>query len=988
MLTPKLIPVWDPQACIPKQDIIEGKYLQAELALDLYAVVEGTAKPPYNSAESFFRATHPTATLRQLLGDVMSHLAGSKVINPVLLLDAGFGGGKTHTMAAIYYAAKYPSIKEVREILGDLRGPERCRVVVIDGSAYGGRGVVREGRQYRTLWADLLHQLGAVDLAAASDTPDGIPDRKALTGLLSQAPTLILLDEIPKYLDLLQGDPIQGKVKHFLHALTLAVCEADRCVMVVSVAGDVYGGAADSVRNELAEAMNILSRKMHSMEPVKAEDAPQILKKRLFDYVSQEAARRAAREYTQLYEDLKAPNKFRGASYEQRIFETYPFHPALIDVLYERLSTLPEFQRTRGALRLLAHVIRKMWSDREEDAFLIHPHHVDLSSPEIVEELTTRLKEEKFSNAIKSDVYQHGGKSAKAQQRDEEYLSHFRAPLFRRACNTIYVYSLIGAKEEAKGADMEELVATLAVPSKKEHVQYYRDQVLPVIADSFWYIESIRSRYVFKKEPTENRIIDQESQNVPNKDIINAIRNELQSLFTSKGDERFSVEIFPEDPSKVDDNTDLKIAILNPVLFNVSGEDAVPEKVSQFIMYRDLRGSLRTFRNNVFLLVSREGSWSNLREVVSKLEVAKAISEDPEKYGIPHEKKKNLVKKVTDYKTQVDEAVRSAFTYLIYAKKGGGVEAKYFRPSGYGAAQSGQDVIWNVLLKVLRRVTDEPLDPEYLRSEAWPVGSNEATTRGLFEAIHKKPGVVLPCSQSLFEKTIRNGVESGLWVLVQQDQVFTPENLPRQVILSSDALLLLPEEAGRRGLTDPQGHLCRSCLKWPCKCEKTQPPKGEEPFKPPTIGYRPEVEIFDPLPVSTQLEDLSKWMKREGFGFATRIAITVTGSTSAAPQFRNLLRLLKSCKGSSVAVEAKVAFSKQKLSVDISFRAEDEGLDAPAAKILDGIPSWDLPGFEGKIVLQSEAIDLEAVKQHLESSLNIADESVRLALEIKPKREK
>ncbi len=112
--------IWNVQACIPKQDIIEGKYLQAELALDLYTIAEGIAKPPYDTPDSFFQATHPTTTIKQLLQDTLNHLAGTKSMNPVLLFDAGFGGGKTHTMAAIYYAAKNPTNSEVQKLLGIL----------------------------------------------------------------------------------------------------------------------------------------------------------------------------------------------------------------------------------------------------------------------------------------------------------------------------------------------------------------------------------------------------------------------------------------------------------------------------------------------------------------------------------------------------------------------------------------------------------------------------------------------------------------------------------------------------------------------------------------------------------------------------------------------------------------------------------------------------------------------------------------------------
>ena len=983
-----LTPIWNPQACTPKQDIIEGKYLQAELALDLYTIAEGTAKPPYDTPEAFFQATHPTATLKQLLADTLNHLSGTKPINPVLLFDAGFGGGKTHTMAAIYYAVKNPANPEIQKLTGAKAPPKNCRIVVIDGSAYGGKGIKRDQHHFRTIWADFLYQLGETITAKESDTPEGLPERKTITELLQKQPTLILIDEIPKYLDLVKDQPeLLNKVKHFIHTLSVAVCEAERSMLIISVAGDAYVDAADAVRKELDEAMKILNRKMQSIEPVKSEDAPHILKKRLFNFINPQTAENTAKAYTQLYTDMKAPERYRTIEYQNRIIETYPFHPELIDALYERLSTLPDFQRTRGALRLLAHVISQIWKTKETDAYLIQPFHVDLAVPEIVQELTTRIREDKYANAIASDVYAQGGRKAKAQQKDDEYKSHFQAPLFRRACNTIYLYSLTGAKEEAKGIDTDTLIAVLATPNHEEHIQYYRDQILPAIADNFWYIEPVGNRYVFKKEPTENRIIDQESQNIPTSKITKTIQTKLQELFTTKGKTHFSIEIFPNDPSAITDDTTLKIAILNPILgHTVPSEQNVPDNVAQFILNRDSRGNLRAYRNNTFLLAAKENAWTDLKDAAARLEVARALAEDPEKYGIPHDKKKNLQQKVTQYEATLNDAIRASYTYIIYATRGGKIEAKSFRPSGYGTAQPGQEILWHILANVLHRVTDEPLDPEYTKSEAWPAQAAETTTRALYESIHKKPGTVLPENQSLFETTILEGVKRGTWVLIQQGKVYTQENPPTRIIISSDVRLLLPEEAGRQGITDPRGHLCPKCQTWPCQCTKTTPQQpAMTTWTTPTIPK--EWENFEPAPIKVQIDDLEKWTRREGIEKITEAKIRLTGTTDAATQFRNLLRLARAGKKAVTTVDIKTRIHQTNMQLEVRFQADETGLDMPAAKILDDIARWQLPEFEATINIKAD-MPIHEIRDLLKNTLRTDDSNTKLALEIKYKREK
>ncbi|MEM3380920.1 MAG: DUF499 domain-containing protein [Candidatus Bathyarchaeia archaeon] len=907
-------------------------------------------------------------------------------MNPVVLFDAGFGGGKTHTMAAIYYAIKNPSNPEIKCILGETQTPKNIRTVVIDGSAYGGKGVKRSEQYYKTIWSDCLHQLGEIQLARESDSPEGLPDRQTMTQLLRKKPTLILLDELPKYLDLIKDKTeLLNKVKHFIHTLTLAVCEAEKSMLIVSVAGDVYVDAADSVRRELSEAMKILNRRMRPIEPVKTEDAPHILKKRLFDFINPKAAENTAKAYTQLYEQMKAPNHYCSTEYQNRIMETYPFHPELIDALYKRLSTIPGFDRTRGALRLLAHVVYRIWKEREDDAFLIHPYHIDLSSPEIIQELTTRLREEKYINAIASDVYSPGGRKAKAQQKDEDYRSHFKAPLFRRACNTIYLYSLTGAREEAKGIDMEDLIVTLATPTKEEHIQYYRDKVLPTIADSFWYVEPVGNRYVFKKEPTENRIIDQESQNIPNSRIISIVKESIQNLFTTKGGGHFFIEIFPEDPSKIDDNTDLKIAILNPILgHTIITEGEAPEKISQFIMNRDSKGNLRTYRNNVFLLAAREGAWETIRDSTARLEVAKALAKDPEKFGLLRDKSQSLEQKVAQYKNIVNEAIRSSFTYIVYATRGGKIEAKYIGPGGYRTAQPGQEILWNILSNKLNRVTEQPLDPDYVKAEAWPAENSETTTKNLYENMHKKLGVKLPENQHIFEQTILEGVKAGVWVLVQQNKVYTPENPPDRIILSSDSKLLLPEEAGKQGLTDLRGRLCPRCLKWPCQCARK---KEEKQLTPLAIEIVPrEWETFESAPPYITLEDLDKWIRREGIETITEAKIQISGASAAATQFRNLLRLVRVGRKISTSVKMRTCTRQTGLLLDATFEAEDDGLEKPASKILDDIARWSPTHFEGTMHLKSDGIPMNELRQMLKN-IGTNNEDVKLALNIKHKRE-
>jgi plastocyanin len=354
----------------------------------------------------------------------------------------------------------------------------------------------------------------------------------------------------------------------------------------------------------------------------------------------------------------------------------------------------------------------------------------------------------------------------------------------------------------------------------------------------------------------------------------------------------------------------------------------------------------------------------------------------------PTTKRRISPQKQATYEGAVNDAIRASFTYIVYATRGGKIEAKSFRPSGYGTAQPGQEILWHVLANVLHRVTDEPLDPDYAKTEAWPAQAQETTTRAFFEKVHKKTGTVLPENQSLFEKTIIEGIKRAAWVLIQQGKAYTQESSPSRVTISSDSRLLLPEEAGKQNFTDPRGHLCPSCNNWPCQCRK-------EPEKttPSTSSWttvtvpKPDWEIFESAPVKIQIDDLEKWIRRESIDIVTETKMKLTGTTDAATQFRNLLRLAKAGKKVSTTVEVKARNRQTNLDIDISFKAEDAGLDTPAAKILDDLARWQLPEFEATINLKAD-MPISEVRELIKNTLKTDDSNVKLALNLKPKREK
>jgi hypothetical protein len=250
----------------------------------------------------------------------------------------------------------------------------------------------------RTLWGELAYQLGGRDgyhLLADADETRTAPGSARLTDFLQRyQPALILMDEVLEYLVKAQavrvGDSnLMAQTGAFLGELTAAVGATLQSVLVLALPASSYEVPAES--HEAAErlfqyAKKVLGRLEMVETPVAQDEVFGVLRRRLFKSVGNDRDQRRAVEAMREYYDEYArffPDRLRTPDYKERMLHAYPFHPELIDLLYERWGPHPQFQRTRGALRLLALVLRRLFNQRDGSAVLIQPHHIDLADRHI-----------------------------------------------------------------------------------------------------------------------------------------------------------------------------------------------------------------------------------------------------------------------------------------------------------------------------------------------------------------------------------------------------------------------------------------------------------------------------------------------------------------------------------------------------------------------------------------------------------------------------
>src|SRR5437870_8123731 len=146
----------------PRKEVREGRSFNPdEFAIALEQVVAGTAPEDYRDPRQFFDRTVLTRALRDHAGMVLRRLAGETADTaPVLTLVTQFGGGKTHTLTALYHLAtngeKAAGFDGISDLLSEagLSAVPKAKVAVFVGNAWD----PRDGRE--TPWIDIARQLG------------------------------------------------------------------------------------------------------------------------------------------------------------------------------------------------------------------------------------------------------------------------------------------------------------------------------------------------------------------------------------------------------------------------------------------------------------------------------------------------------------------------------------------------------------------------------------------------------------------------------------------------------------------------------------------------------------------------------------------------------------------------------------------------------------------------------------------------------------
>jgi len=645
----------------PHKDVASGNYQQAEFAADLWQVHLGEGTDEYRDPVEFYRRTYLTESLKNLLSNGAKRIAGVGG-DPVVQLQTNFGGGKTHSMLALYHlfsGANTTELLGVDEVMkeADVKGPLNANRVVLVGNKIspGNPSVKEDGTVVHTLWGELAWQLGGKKAYAKvkNDDERATNPGDTLRELFNEfGPCLILIDEWVAYARQLHQDnnlPGGDFETHFTfaQALTESAKLSKNCLLVISLPssdtaisphaqGDDEEVGGERGRQALSRLQNVIGRLESSWTPATAEESFEIVRRRLFEPLlgADKFKQRdvVASAFGDMYrtQQREFPSECSEADYVKRIQSAYPIHPEVFDRLYTDWSTLIKFQRTRGVLRLMAAVIHSLW-ERGDKSPLILPANIPIDEPRVRDELTRYLPDQ-WKPIIERDI---DGPHSLPLTIDGEVTNLGKFSACRRVARTVFMGS--APITSAANLGIEERRIRLGCVMPGESPAIFGD-ALRRLANAATYLYEDGPRYWYSTQPTVKKLADDRAEQYkrdPDK-VVAEIDKRVRKNLEAKGE--FSrIHPMPQLSQDVPDDLDTRLVVLGIEHPFNKGESTNPAELAAKAILESRGNTPRIYKNTLVFLAPDNGRLQDLLDAVRKFLAWESILADQKMLNLTHQ---------------------------------------------------------------------------------------------------------------------------------------------------------------------------------------------------------------------------------------------------------------------------------------------------------------------------------------------------------------
>ncbi len=682
-ITGSKLPSWR-EIIEPHPDVAQGRYLNTDFAVNLDDVSKGGGPFEYRDPVEFFARTYITEGIKGLLVQTAKRLGGSDG-EPVLQLKTAFGGGKTHSLLALYHMArggvsldKVPNLKAVLQEAG-IQSLPNAKVAVIVGTAVdparSRRPANLPGVTVNTLWGEIAAQLAIsagdpklYDYVKEADKKGVSPGSVALKELFDACgPCLVLMDELVAYAKKIYG--IDGLPSgsfdnfiSFIQEITEAASASKNSMVVASIPESVIEvGEGEGGQKALEAIEHTFGRKESIWKPVAANEGFEVVRRRLFlDCKKPEERDQVCAAFSQMYQDNQGdfPIDAREVEYRNRMISCYPIHPEIFDRLYEEWATMERFQRTRGVLRLMAAVIHELWMANDASA-MIMPGSLPLDVPVVREELIRYLPET-WNAIIDSEV---DGKNAVPYTLDKSTIRYGQKMAARRVARTI----MLGSAPTVRAQNIRGIEASrirLGVIQPGENIADFNDALNTLRGSlSYLYADPAGNRYWYDTRPTLRKTAQDRSSQMASSDVEYEIEKRLRDL--RKEAPFAGLHVCPASSNDVSDEQAVRLVILRPADTYKSGKmDCPAVKKAEEIL--NTRGSSpRTYRNMLAFVAPDQSLLPDLKKAVSDLLAWESIKTDSTRLNLDAAQNAETASNISRCNDTVNSRLREVYCWLL-----------------------------------------------------------------------------------------------------------------------------------------------------------------------------------------------------------------------------------------------------------------------------------------------------------------------------------
>ena len=699
---------------IPHKDIMEKKLTMNVFAADLADVQRKSGPEEYKDSSIFFKKTYITEGLNSVLYDVEKRLKGQGG-DPVIQMQTPFGGGKTHSLIAMYH---------------------RCQ-------EWGARTVVIAGTDLdankTTLWGLIEYQLTDKIENLKGNVSTG---KNAIRNILKDhQPCLILMDEVLEYVTKAAGVRVEdtslaSQTIAFIQELTEAISTLDRVCLVITLPSSVLEHYDEKAERLFQQLQRVTGRVEKIISPINENEITRIIQKRLFSDINRQNAKDIVDKYVEYAEKERIlPPEMQPSEYRERFNDSYPFLPDLIDLLYHKWGSYHSFQRTRGVLRLLSLIIYNL---KNRNISYIGTSDIDLGNQDIRQEFIKHAGPE-FNSIIAADITNSNSNARGIDKQIGNAYSGFSLGI--RVATCVFLNSFSSGQERGATTSMIKRSA-----ANTDITSSIITDVLDKMDNHLYFMQKSGDKYYFSSKPNLNKVIIQKMDNAKEQELIELEKDLLLQNISRK---ELRVYIWEDNPGNIHDNEDLKLVILPVEDLNIV--DKIVKQKGQ---------NPRVNRNTLFFLLPAEFHRSSF--IISlKRSLAYRNIEDDTTLNLDAEQRK----KVRDAQKKLDkdivEMLQKLYSKIII------VHANQIKTIDMGIPTYGE--INKIDSEVFKKLRDEneilaKVAPLVIK-EMYLKKQDFIMTNQLYKTTLHTPGEIRLLSRDVLETAIIEGVKLGIFGL-------------------------------------------------------------------------------------------------------------------------------------------------------------------------------------------------------------------------------